>query len=81
DELRRLPFGWGILFNRNGRPILMKMTKWPDRKDAKQIQASAGRYSEAMQEELLSGEDILPSTPTTSDIESSDDPTVAVPVR
>lgn len=81
DELRRLPFGWGILFNRNGRPILMKMTKWPDRKDSKQIQASAGRYSEAMQEELLSGEDILPSTPTTSDIESSDDPTVAVPVR
>lgn len=67
DELRRLPFGWGVLFNRNGRPVLMKMTKWPDRKDAKEIQSSAGRYSASMQEELESGEDVLPSLATASD--------------
>ena len=39
-ELWRLPFGWGILLNRNGRPILMQMTRWWDRKDGKEIKAA-----------------------------------------
>lgn len=73
DELRRLPFGWGVLFNRNGRPVLMQMTKWPDRKDAKHIKASTGRYSATMQEELESGQDILPSIPTGGDWAEPDD--------
>src|SRR5699024_11826525 len=67
DELRRLPFGWGILLNRNGRPVLMEMSKWPDRRDAKAISASAGNYSKAMQEELESGEDMLSSITAASD--------------
>src|SRR5690625_3862939 len=45
DELRRLPFGWGVLFYRNRRPFLMEMVKWPDRRDAKDIKAALGAYS------------------------------------
>lgn len=74
DELRRLPFGWGILLNRNGRPVLMEMCKWPDRRDAKAISASAGNYSKALQEELESGEDVLSSISTASDRPDNDDP-------
>jgi type IV secretion system protein VirD4 len=65
-ELRRLPFGWGILLNRNGRPILMQMTRWWDRKDGKQIKEAAGRYSKALLAELES-KDPAPSTPTDAD--------------
>ncbi|MCK6214288.1 TraM recognition domain-containing protein [Micrococcus luteus] len=65
-ELRRLPFGWGILLNRNGRPILMRMTRWWDRKDGKQIKEAAGRYSKALLAELES-KDPAPSTPTDAD--------------
>ncbi|MCV7717824.1 TraM recognition domain-containing protein [Micrococcus luteus] len=66
SELRRLPFGWGILLNRNGRPILMRMTRWWDRKDGKQIKEAAGRYSKALLAELES-KDPAPSTPTDAD--------------
>ncbi len=65
-ELRRLPFGWGVLLNRNGRPILMRMTRWWDRKDGKQITEAAGRYSKALLAELES-KDPAPSTPTDAD--------------
>ena len=65
-ELRRLPFGWGVLLNRNGRPILMRMTRWWDRKDGKQIKEAAGRYSKALLAELES-KDPAPSTPTDAD--------------
>ena len=65
-ELRRLPFGWGVLLNRNGRPILMQMTRWWDRKDGKQIKEAAGRYSKALLAELES-KDPAPSTPTDAD--------------
>ncbi|MEV8233468.1 TraM recognition domain-containing protein [Micrococcus luteus] len=65
-ELRRLPFGWGVLLNRNGRPILMRMTRWWDRKDGKQIKEAAGRYSKALLAELES-KGPAPSTPTDAD--------------
>ena len=65
-ELRRLPFGWGVLLNRNGRPILMQMTRWWDREDGKQIKEAAGRYSKALLAELES-KDPAPSTPTDAD--------------
>lgn len=52
-ELRRLPFGWAYLLNRNGRPILMEMVKWPDRKDAKQIKTSIKQYSNGSGEQLF----------------------------
>lgn len=59
DELRRLPFGWGLLLNRNGRPILMEMVKWPDRKDSKAIRAQLKAYSRVLAGELENGEAIL----------------------
>ena len=66
SELRRLPFGWGLLLNRNGRPILMEMTRWWDRKDGKEIKAAAGRYSKALLDELES-KDAGSSEPTAAD--------------
>ncbi|WMY80039.1 TraM recognition domain-containing protein [Citricoccus sp. I39-566] len=66
-ELRRLPFGWGLLLNRNGRPILMKMTRWADRKDGKQIAAAATAYNAELAAELTGGAETLPSTPTGAD--------------
>ena len=66
SELRRLPFGWGLLLNRNGRPILMQMTRWWDRKDGKEIKAAAGRYSKALLDELESKE-AGSSEPTAAD--------------
>ncbi|MEO9246801.1 TraM recognition domain-containing protein [Citricoccus nitrophenolicus] len=84
SELRRLPFGWGLLLNRNGRPILMRMTKWPDRKDAKQITAAAKAYNAELGAELTSGAEVLSSTPTSADTAESGtvaDWTASVPVR
>ncbi|MFL0426194.1 hypothetical protein ACH0AC_10510 [Micrococcus luteus] len=65
-ELRRLPCGWGLLLNRNGRPILVQMTRWWDRKDGKEIKAAAGRYSMALLAERES-KDPAPVTPTEAD--------------
>ena len=56
-ELRRLPFGWSIMFYRNRRPFLVQLVKWPNRADAKEIKAALGAYSEALLTELESGED------------------------
>lgn len=80
SDLRRLPFGWGILFNRNGRPIVMQMTKWPDRADAKQIKAAAGAYNQALLSELLGGDDVLSSGPSTRDVDVSADLNGGLPV-
>lgn len=67
DELRRLPFGWGLLLNRNGRPILVDMVKWPDRKDAKAIRTQLRAYSRALAEELENGTNHLSMDPTGTD--------------
>lgn len=49
SELRRLPVGYGLLLNRNARPIVMKMARWIDRKDADQIKASQKRFRSMME--------------------------------
>lgn len=67
NELRRLPFGWGVLFYRNRRPFLMEMVKWPDRQDAKEIKAALGAYSSELLAELESGKDSLPSATASND--------------
>lgn len=72
DELRRLPFGWGILFYRNKRPFLMEMVRWPNRKDAKHIKASLRKYSTDLANELENGEDVLPSNPSSFDRAETD---------
>ncbi|WP_413543333.1 type IV secretory system conjugative DNA transfer family protein [Citricoccus nitrophenolicus] len=84
SELRRLPFGWGLLLNRNGRPILMRMTKWPDRKDAQQIAAAVKAYNAELAAELTSGAEVLSSTPSSADTaegEHLSDWAASVPVR
>jgi type IV secretion system protein VirD4 len=53
-ELRRLPFGYGLFFGRNGRPFLMKMTRWRERPDAKLIEASIGKFNKSLLAELTS---------------------------
>lgn len=73
SELRRLPFGWGLLMNRNGRPILMQMTRWWDRPDGKQIKEAAGRYSKALLAELESDE---PVTAETTAADKADQPVI-----
>ncbi|MGM7670252.1 type IV secretory system conjugative DNA transfer family protein [Microbacterium sp. A93] len=84
SELRRMPFGWGLLLNRNGRPILMRMTKWPDRKDAQQIAAAVKAYNHELAAELTGGAEVLSSTPTSADTAGAGtvaDWTAQVPVR
>ncbi|MCP3425828.1 TraM recognition domain-containing protein [Rothia sp. AR01] len=49
-ELRRIPSGWGLLLNRNARPVLMKMVRWIDRKDAKEIKASQRAFEDQMKQ-------------------------------
>lgn len=73
SELRRLSFGWGLLMNRNGRPILMEMTRWWDRPDGKQIKEAAGRYSKALLAELESDE---PVTAETTAADKADRPVI-----
>src|SRR5699024_9915668 len=54
-ELRRLPFGWAYMLNRNGRAILLEMVEWPDRTDAKQIKTSIQKFSNGSGEQLFNG--------------------------
>ncbi len=51
-ELRRIPFGYGLFFGRNGRPFLLKMTRWTDRPDADRIKAGIKEFSDDLLKEL-----------------------------
>jgi len=55
------------LLNRNGRPILMEMTRWIDRKDAKEIQESIAQYSKALAGEMTGGAEQLSSQSSAHD--------------
>lgn len=52
-EIRRIPFGWAFMMPRNGRPIVMKMDRWIDRKDAKVIKDSKKEFEEQMQGQAI----------------------------
>jgi type IV secretory pathway TraG/TraD family ATPase VirD4 len=52
SELRRLPFGYGLFVGRNGRPFLLKMTRWIDRPDAPDIKAGIKKFSSSLLVEL-----------------------------
>ena len=52
SELRRLPFGYGLFVGRNGRPFLLKMTRWIDRPDAPDIKAGIRKFSSSLLVEL-----------------------------
>lgn len=48
DELRRVPFGYGIMFGRTSRPVFLELQGYWKRKDAKQIGESKKSYDPAV---------------------------------
>lgn len=44
SEIRRIPFGWGLMFFRRSRPILAKLRPYFKRPDAKEIDANKKKY-------------------------------------
>ena len=78
-ELRRLPFGWAVLFYRNRRPFLVQLVKWPDRSDAKDIKAALSAYNKELLAELESGEDEVSLNTTTAQPAASNVDTEQVP--
>lgn len=53
DEMRRIPTGYGLYVGRNGRPFLMKMIRWIDRKDAAQIKEGIAQFNEELAEIMV----------------------------
>ena len=51
-EMRRLPTGYGLYIGRNGRPILMKMSRWIDRPDAAEVHASIAAFNSDLAQQL-----------------------------
>lgn len=47
DELRRLPFGFGIMFGRTSRPVFLELEAYWKRKDAEGINESKKSYDPA----------------------------------
>lgn len=54
SEMRRLPKGVGLYFGRNGRPFLVDMVRWIDRKDAPLIRQSIKSFDTTLASELES---------------------------
>lgn len=59
-ELRRIPFGYGLFVGRNGRPFLLKMTRWIDRPDADRIKAGIAAFNQDLLKELTDGKASAP---------------------
>lgn len=51
SELRRLPFGWAVVFFRNKRPMLMHLTPYWDSKYAKEINMTKKLYAQSLLED------------------------------
>jgi type IV secretory pathway TraG/TraD family ATPase VirD4 len=63
DEIRRMPETMGLLAYRNRRPVLLNLTGWTERSDAKEIQA--GKRSTEADAQLVFAERLNPpSEPT-----------------
>lgn len=63
DELRRLPFGHGVLLRRTGRAVFLELSRWTKHKEHKQLKASAGTFDGSMLAELTSGKDEVSADP------------------
>lgn len=57
DELRRLPFGYGVMIRRTGRAVFLELRKWTEHRQAKQVKESLSRFDGGLLTELTSGED------------------------
>ncbi len=58
DEIRRMPETMGLLAYRNRRPVLLNLTSWTERSDAKEIQA--GKRSSEADAQLVFAERLNP---------------------
>lgn len=56
-DLRRLPFGYGVVLRREGRAIFLELRKWTDHRDAKRIKQSLAGFDGGLLTELTSGTD------------------------
>lgn len=50
SDMRRLPFGWSLVFYRNRRPMLVQMRPYWKRKDAKEIDAAKAVYAASLRD-------------------------------
>lgn len=57
SELRRMPPGTGLMLMRTRRPVVLRMSRWIDRKDAEEIKAAIARFDARLAEALTSGSD------------------------
>lgn len=48
SRLRTLPFGTGVLLLRSAAPIILDLTRWPDRPDGKRLAADRTRLEETL---------------------------------
>lgn len=55
-DLRRLPFGWAIVFFRNRRPVLMRMRPYWKRADSAEIKSSQEAFAASLLDEDAAGE-------------------------
>lgn len=56
DRLRRLPFGYGVMIRRTGRPIFVELRRWTKRGDAKKIKEALSQADPTALHELVSGQ-------------------------
>lgn len=61
DELRRLPFGHGVMLRRTGRAVFLRLQKWTQHKQAKEVKESLSRFEGGLLEQLTNGADEVPS--------------------
>lgn len=45
DEMRRIPFGHALVFYKSARPMLVKLRRWSERRDADALRASAKQFA------------------------------------
>lgn len=63
DEIRRLPFGWALVFYRNRRPMLLSLAKYWERKDADVINTAKKLYAESLLDSQKAQEWLAALTP------------------
>ena len=56
-ELRRLPFGHGVMLRRSGRAIFLKLRKWTHHSEAKRVKESLAKFDGGLLTELTKGDD------------------------
>ena len=61
DELRRLPFGYGVMFGRTSRPVFLELEPYWERKDADDINESKKSYDPAAAQKARESAPVAPT--------------------